>query len=209
MEESMVVWEYGSMGVNRGSVLLFYFMISFIYKKLTPFTLLVSFLACSKDSSSDPATLLMNKAWSPYQVEIRMIDSIRVVVTIRSTGENISETKSVSNSDTTWLVEACQSKSVYQFKANGVQILTDECFSNSTDYQCTWSITQTSQMFFSQFVTGLVPVTGLLSSIKPSKFIFNTVGINYALETSIDANGNLISTYHTLNTTRILTFRSR
>jgi hypothetical protein len=95
-----------------------------------------NFLACTKDNS-DPASMLINKAWSPYRVEILTVDSSRVVVIDKSTGEQ-KETNSVLKTDTTYVVDACQQNSVYQFKANGVQIITDACSYNISDYNSTW-----------------------------------------------------------------------
>ncbi len=130
--------------MNEDIFLLFYPMIPPLYKKLTPLAIaLISFVACSKDNS-DPASILMEKAWAPYQVEILTIDSNKVVVTDKSTGEQ-KETDTVLKSDTIFLVSACNQNSLYQFRANGVQIITDACSSNS-DYNTTWTITQTKQM---------------------------------------------------------------
>jgi hypothetical protein len=65
-------------------------------------------------------------------------------------------------------------------------------------------------MFFSQFATGVVPITGLLTEINRSQFVFNGVRNNmYAFGNSTDANGNQVSTYDILITTTILTFKSR
>jgi hypothetical protein len=194
--------------MNKDYFLLFYLMIPSFYKKLTLYSLaLISFVACTKDNS-DPASMLMGKAWSPYQVEILTIDSSRVGVLDKSTGEQ-KETNSVLKTDTTYLVSACQQNSVYQFKANGVQIITDACSYNISDFNNTWTVTQTGQISFSQFVTGLVPVTGLLSEINTSQFVFNSIGINYAFGNSTDADGNQVSTTDIITTTRILTFKSR
>ncbi len=194
--------------MNKGIFFLFYTMIPPFYKKLMPFTLaLISFIACSKDNS-DPASILMKKAWVPYQVEILTIDSNQVVVTDKSTGER-KETDSVLKSDTIYLVSTCQQNSLYQFKANGVQIITDGCSANSMDYNSTWTITQTKQMSFSQFVTGLIPVTGLLSGINASQFVFNSVRNMNAFGNSTDANGNQVNTSDILTITTILTFKSR
>ena len=183
-------------------------MISSFYKKLTPLPVaLIFFAACSKDNS-DPASILMKKAWVPYQVEILTVDSNRTAVTDKSTGEN-RETNTVLKSDTIYLVSNCQQNSLYQFKANGVQTITDACYSNSMDYNTTWSITQTKQMFFSQFVTGLATVTGSLSEINSSQFVFNSIRNMNGYGSSVDANGNQVSTFDILTFTTILTFKSR
>jgi hypothetical protein len=194
--------------MNKDIFLLFYPMIPPFYKKLTSFAIaLISFVACRKDNS-DPASILTKKVWVPYQVEILTIDSNRVVVTDKSTGEH-KETNTVLKLDTIYLVSTCQQNSLYQFKANGVQIITDACSSNSMDYNTTWTITQTKQMFFSQFVTGLIPVTGLLSGINTSQFVFNSFRNMNAFGNSTDANGNQVSTSDILTITTIMTFKSR
>lgn len=193
--------------MNWGIFLLFYPMIS-SYRKLLAFPIvLIFFVACSKDNS-DPSSLLMRKAWIPYQVEILTIDSNRTTVTDKSTGEN-TVTNTVIKSDTIFLVSTCQRNSLYQFKANGVQTITDACYSNSNDYNTTWTITQTKQMSFSQFVTGMIPVTGVLTGINASQFAFNSERNMYAFGNSTDASGNPVSTYDALNITTILTFKSR
>ena len=194
--------------MNKDIFILFYPMVPSFYNKLTfSAIVLISFVACRKDDS-DPASILMKKTWAPYQVEILTIDSNRMVVTDKSTGVK-KETDTVLKSDTIYLVSTCQQNSLYQFKANGVQVITDACSSNSPDYTTTWTITQTKQMFFSQFVTGLIPVTGLLSEINTSQFIFNSLQNMYAFGNSTDANGNQVSTSDILTITTILTFKSR
>jgi len=183
-------------------------MILSYYKKLTPFAIaLISLAGCSKENS-DPASILKMKVWVPYQVEILTIDSNRVVVTDKSTGAQ-KETDAVLKSDTIYLMSTCQQNSLYQFKANGVQTITDACYSNSMDYNTTWSITQTKQMFFSQFVTGLATVTGSLSEINSSQFVFNSIRNMNGYGSSVDANGNQVSTFDILTFTTILTFKSR
>ena len=194
--------------MNKDIFLLFYLMIPPFCKKLAPVAIgLISFVACNKENS-DPASMLMMKAWNPYQVEILTIDSSRVVVTDKSTGEQ-KETDTVLKSDTIYLASTCQQNSLYQFKTNGVQIITDACNPNSMDYNTSWTITQTNQMFFSQFVTGLIPVTGLLSEINTSQFVFNSVRNMYGFGNSTDANGNQVSTSDILAITTIMTFKSR
>ena len=182
-------------------------MIPSFYQKLTPIAIVViSFIACSKDNP-DSASMLMKKAWSPYQVEILTVDTNRVVVTDKNTGKQ-TETSSVLKSDTIFLPSICQRNSVYQFKANGVQIITDAC-SSSINYNNNWTITQTNQMVFTQFVTGMGFITGLVSEINTSKFVFNTVQTNYGYGGYYDANGNQVSTTDIFKTTTLLTFKSR
>ena len=178
-------------------------------KNLTPIAIaLICLVACTKENS-DPASILMSKAWNPYRVEIITIDSNRTVVTDKITGEQ-KETNRVVKTDTIYLANTCQQNSLYQFKTNGVQIITDACSSSSMDYNTTWAITQTKQMSFSQFVTGFIPITGLLTEINTSQFVFNGVRNNmYAFGNSTDANGNQVGTYDILITTTILTFKSR
>jgi len=183
-------------------------MISSFYKKLTPLPIaLIFFAACSKDNS-DPASILMKKAWVPYQVEVLTIDSNRTTITDKSTGE-IRQTNTVLKSDTIYLVSTCQHNSLYQFKANGVQTITDACSSNSNDYSNTWTITQTKQMSFSQLVTGMIPVTGVLTGVNVSQFVFNSERNMYAFGNTTDASGNPVTTYDALTITTILTFKSR
>src|ERR1700688_4214193 len=101
-------------------------MISFIYKNLMPFAVvLICFVACSKENA-DPASLLMKKAWTPYQVEIVTIDSNRITVTDTVTGAQ-KVTNSVLKKDTIYIVSTCQQNSLYLFKTNGVQTITDAC----------------------------------------------------------------------------------
>jgi hypothetical protein len=184
-------------------------MISPFYKNLTPVAIaLICLVACSKENS-DPASILMSKAWFPYQVEIMTVDSNRTVVTDKVTGEQ-KETNVVLKTDTNYLASTCEQNSLYQFKTNGVQIITDDCSYNPADFTSTWAITQTGEMSFSQFENGLVPITGLLSEINTSQFVFNVVRNNmYSFGNSTDANGNPVSTYDILITTTILTFKSR
>ena len=182
-------------------------MIPSFYQKLTPVAIVViSFIACSKDNP-DSASMLMKKAWSPYQVEILTVDTNRVVVTDKNTGKQ-TETDSVLKSDTIFLPSTCQRNSVYQFKANGIQTITDVC-SGSMNFNNNWTITQTNQMFFYQLVSGFSFNTGLLSEINNSQFVFNTVQGNYGYGTTYDANGNQVSTADIFITTTILTFKSR
>ncbi len=195
--------------MNKDIFLLFYSMIFLFYKNLTPVAIaLICFAACTKENS-DPASILMKKAWVPYRVEIMTIDSNLTVVTDKVTGEQ-KETNVVLKTDTNYLASTCEQNSPYQFRTNGVQIITDECSYNPTDFTTTWAITQTGQMSFSQFETGLVPITGLLTEINTSQFVFNGVRNNmYAFGSSTDANGNQVGTYDILITTTILTFKSR
>jgi hypothetical protein len=184
-------------------------MIPPFYKNLTPIVIaLICFVSCSKENS-DPASILMRKAWVPYQVEILTIDSNRTAVTDKLTGEQ-TVTNSVVKTDTIYLASGCQQNSLYLFKTNGVQTITDACSSNSKDYTTTWAITQTGQMSFSQFVTGFIYVSGLLTEINTSQFVVSAVRNNmYDFGSSTDANGNQVGTYDILLTTTILTFKSR
>jgi hypothetical protein len=193
--------------MNKDIFLLFYAMIPSNCQKLIPLGIIViSFVACSKDNP-DSASILMKKAWSPYQVEILTSDTNRVVVTDKNTGKQ-TETSSVLKSDTIYLPSTCQRNSVYQFKTNGVEIITDAC-SGSMNYNTTWTITQTNQMLFSQLVAGFSFNTGLLSEINNSQFVFNTIQGSSDYGTTYDANGNQVSTADILTTTTILTFKSR
>ena len=193
--------------MNKDIFLLFYAMISSIWQKLIPVAIIViSFVACSKDNP-DSASILMKKVWSPYQIEILMVDTNRVVVTDKNTGKQ-TETDSISRSDTIYLPSTCQRNSVYQFKANGIQTITDAC-SGSMDYNTNWTITQTNQMFFTQFVSGLTSITGLVSEVNTSKFVFNLAQSNYITGGHFDASGNQVSTADISITTTFLTFKSR
>jgi hypothetical protein len=184
-------------------------MISPFYKNLTPVVIaLVCFDACTKENS-DPASILMSKAWFPYQVEVKTVDSNRTVVTDNVTGEQ-KETYNVSKTDTVFLTYTCEQNSLYQFKANGVEIITDLCAYNPGDVFTKWSITQTGELSFSQFATGAGPITGFLTEINRSHFVLNAVrGNQYPFGYSVDANGNQVNTYDKLMTTAILTFKSR
>jgi hypothetical protein len=178
-------------------------------KNLTPIAIaLICFVACSKENS-DPASLLMSKAWYPYQVEIIMIDSNRTFITDQVTGEQ-KETDKVLKTDTVYLTPACQQKSLYQFKTNGVEMITNLCSNNSSAFPVTWSITQTGEMFFSQFATTPISTKGFLTEINKSQFVFNGVLDDmHAFGNSTDAEGNQVQTADVLLITTILTFKSR
>jgi hypothetical protein len=181
----------------------------FYSKNLTHVAIaLVCFVACSKERT-DPASILMSKTWFPYQVEIQTIDSTSVTVTDKVSGEQ-KETNQVFKTDTIYLASGCQQQSLYHFKANRVQTITDSCSPNSTDYTDTWKIDQMNNMLLSQFVTGDVPFAGLLTAITPSEFIINRVpDYMLAFADSTDTNGNHVFTgnYNFIKT--IMTFKSR
>ena len=184
-------------------------MISPFLKNITPVAIaLICFVACSKENSS-PASILMSKSWFPYQVEIQTIDSNHIIVTDKLSGDQ-KETKNVLKADTIYLASACQQQSLYHFKTNSVQTISDSCISNSMDYTATWKITETNNMLLSQFVTGLVPFAGILTEINPSEFIISQIpDYTIILGDSTDANGNKVSSAHYIFITTILTFKSR
>jgi len=196
--------------MNKDISLLLYPMISRLYNKLAPVAIvLFCIVACSKEKNSDPASILMSKTWFPYQVEIQTIDSTHVTVTDKVSGEQ-KETDQVLKTDTIYLASECQQKSLYRFKTNRVQTITDSCTPNSTDYTDTWKIDQMNNMLLSQFVTGVVPYAGLLTVITPSEFIINRVtDYTLAFGDSTDANGNQVMTGHYIFVKTIMTFKSR
>jgi len=188
---------------------LFYPMISPFYRNLTPIAIaLICFVACSKEKS-DPASILMSKTWYPYQVEIMTTDSTYTVVTDKLSGEQ-KETNQVLKTDTVYLASACQQKSLYHFKSNGVQTITDSCSSNATDYTGTWKINQANEMLLSQFVTGRIPLAGFVTGINPSEFTISSVDYNISIHgDSTDANGNQVNLAEYNFITTVLTFKSR
>ena len=183
-------------------------MISSFYRKLLSSALLfIVFCGCSKDNA-DAASILMQKAWSPYEVDIHSVDSNTVTVTNKSSGVQ-TVTKTVITKDTSYLVSDCQQNSVYQFKGNAVQTIADACNSGSADYNGNWQITQTQEFTFTQFVLVGSFVSGFLTEINDSRFIFKTVGNYYSFGTSIDANGNNVETDDAITYMTSLIFKSK